>query len=77
MLGVPVDISRADTVRVTFRDIGRGRSRLLHTGTRNGGPNEPWCEVSAMNNAALADPTNALDHLGVCGMLVDVVDGDP
>jgi hypothetical protein len=38
-----------------------------------------WCEVSNLSNAALANPTDALDSDGVTvigGVLVDVVDGD-
>jgi hypothetical protein len=66
--------------RIRFRGSGRARFRQQHTGTYDGGPDSlMWCEVSAMSDARLADPRDALDSDGVTvigGALVDVVDGD-
>jgi hypothetical protein len=76
MLGVPVRIT--GNTRISFRGSGRAQFRLQHTGTYNGEPDAlAWCEVSAMSNAALADPRDAVDDKGfVRGLLVDFVDGD-
>jgi hypothetical protein len=76
--------------RISFRGSGCARFRLQHTGTRDGEPEAlAWCEVSAMSNAALADPRDAIETLDsgvivgrvfaghvIGGVLVDVVDGD-
>jgi hypothetical protein len=75
-LGVPHRIT--GNVRVSFRGAGRARFRLQHTADRNGEPEAlSWCEVSAMSDARLADPRDAVDGDGmVRGVLVNFVDGD-
>jgi hypothetical protein len=83
MMSAAIRISHriSGDVRISFRGSGRARFRLQHTGTRDGEPDHfAWCEVSAMSNAVLAKPPDALDPRdGITvssKVLVDVVDGD-
>jgi hypothetical protein len=78
LLGVPVRIT--GNTRISFRGSGRARFRLQHAGsTHDGEPDAlSWCEVSAMSDARLAEPRDAVDRDGTVrgSVLLDVVNGD-